>query len=202
MNRFHVAGSFVLATVAACVVYDKPPQNGQNTAATATPGTATAAPTATPTATAAPTGTVATTPPPGGTIAIPGLPPPGGTTAPPGGTVGAPPAGGFTLPGVCIPIGSWSKQFDNGIPATGTVDIGTPVLFNQFPVNDGVVIATMPAGNLKGVGAMTSTNDLSVDVTNGAITVSYTCHFTGSNCNQGQCTVTKGGLSGFKLIKK
>lgn len=204
MNRVLAAGSLVLSVCAACYVVDKTPQNPSNgggqTTATATPtATATSTPTATPTAT--PTSTAA--PPSTGTIAIPGLPPPGTGTGTPGtGTPGLPPAGGFTLPGVCIPIGSWTKQFDNGLPASGTVDIGTPVIFNQFPVNDGVVVATMPAGNLKGNGAMTSTNDLSVDVTNGALTVSYTCHFSGSNCNQGACTVTKGGLGGFKLIKK
>jgi len=123
-----------------------------------------------------------------------GTPAPGGTAAP-----GAKP--GLTIPGVCVPIGSWTKKFDNGIPASGTVDIGTPVLFNQFPVSDGVVVGTMPAGTLKGTGAMTSTNDLSVDVTNGGYVLSYTCKF-GSNCTEGTCTTTKGGLGGFKLQKK
>ena len=209
MNRFVSASAvLVVASFAACTVYDRPPQNGQPQGGGQQPQPQpTAAPTATPTAAGG------TTAPPANTIALPGgggspggvptFPPPGGGFPPPGGGgAGAPPAGGFTLPGVCIPIGSWSKSFDNGIPATGTVDIGTPVIFNQFPINDGVVIATMPAGSLKGVGTMTSTNDLSVDVSNGGYTVSYTCHFSGANCNQGACTVTKGGLSGFKLNKK
>ena len=186
---------FLIAS-ASCVVRETPPPNNPP-----------------------PAGTVAGTPPPAGTTTAP---PPSGTTPPPTGPTGTattpPPTTGtpptfpagtppslpptLAIPGVCIPIGSWSKQFDNGIPASGTVDIGTPIVFNQFPVNDGVVIATMPAGSLKGIGAMTSTNDLSVDVTNGGYTISYTCKFAGSNCNQGTCTTTKGGLGGFKLNKK
>jgi len=128
---------------------------------------------------------------------LPGMPAPGGTSAPPAGGGG----GGLTLPGVCIPIGSWTKKFDNGLPSTGTVSIATPVIFNQFPVTDGVIVAGMPAGTLKGNGAMTSTNDLSIDVTNGAFVLSYTSKF-GSDCKTGSCTVTKGGLGGFKLQKQ
>lgn len=196
MNRFLTASTLVLVALGACVVYEKPPANGpaaggagqpQPTAGGTAPTAATAAPTTAGTDTSAP-----------GTVANPGT-----TTPPPGtGVPGLPPPGGFTLPGVCIPIGSWGKQLDNGVPATGTVDIGTPVIFNQFPVNDGVVIAGAPLGSLKGTGAMTSTNDLSVDVSNAGYVISYTCKFSGSNCNVGTCTVTKGGLSGFKLVKK
>jgi hypothetical protein len=183
-----VAASFL----AACYIQERPPPaSGTGAPPPATATTAAPPPTAT-----------ATTPPPTGpgptTVAT--VPTPTGTgTAPFPTTM---PAGGLTIPGVCIPIGSWTKQFDTGIPASGTVDIGTPVLFNQFPVSDGVVVATMPAGTLKGVGAMTSTNDLSVDVTNGGYTLSYTCKFSATGCNQGVCTTTKGGLGGFKLNKK
>ena len=185
----------VLVTVAtsACYVVDKtPPQSGQQTQPQPTgtaPGTTATAPTVatTGTATPPPTGTT-TTPPTTGGLPTPGSPIPSG---------GLP-----TFPGVCIPIGSWAKKFDSGIPASGSVDIGSPVLFNQFPVNDGVVVANAPLGSLKGVGAMTSTNDLSVDVFNGGIAVSYTCHFSGSSCTEGACTVTKGSLGGFKLVKK
>jgi hypothetical protein len=149
-----------------------------------------------------PPGGTAATPPPGmptgfpGMPGMPGMPAPGGTTAPPAGG-----GGGLTIPGVCIPIGSWTKKFDNGLPSTGTVSIASPVIFNQFPVTDGVVVAGMPAGNLKGTGAMTSTNDLSIDVTNAGYVLSYTCKF-GSDCKTGVCTVTKGGLGSFKLNKQ
>ena len=199
MNRFLAVtcSMLVLGGLAACYIQEKPPANGTAAAQpqpTAAPATATAAP--------APTDTTATAPP----VNTGGIGLPGPTATPPpiatGGVPGLPPPGGFTLPGVCIPIGSWAKQLDNGVPATGTVDIGTPVIFNQFPVNDGVVIVGAPIGSLKGTGAMTSTNDLSVDVSNAGYVISYTCKFSGSNCNVGTCTVTKGGLSGFKLVKK
>jgi hypothetical protein len=200
MNRFLAVtcSTLVFAGLAACYIQEKPPANGTAGQPAPTPATATPAPTAG-TATPAPTDTAA----PPGTVAVPG---PGTVTPPPIGTGGMPglppPGGGFTFPGVCVPIGSWAKQLDNGVPATGTVDIGTPVIFNQFPVNDGVVIAGAPLGSLKGTGAMTSTNDLSVDVSNAGYVISYTCKFSGANCNVGTCTVTKGGLSGFKLVKK
>jgi len=189
--------SVATSLLAACYIQERPP-----------PASGSAPPPATAATTAPPPTATATTPPPSGTTPPPVIatttPPPGGTATgiPTAFPTGTPPAGGLTLPGVCIPIGSWTKQFDNGIPASGTVDIGTPVIFNQFPVSDGVVVATMPAGTLKGVGAMTSTNDLSVDVTNGGYTLSYTCKFSGTGCNQGVCTTTKGGLGGFKLNKK
>ena len=184
------------ASFCACVVYDKPkPQTGGAGTATATPTAATGAPTATtPT-----TGGTATTQP---TTVATGSPSGTGMPPMPTGIPTSVPPGIPALPGLCIPIGSWTKQFDNGIPATGTVDIGTPVVLNQFPVSDGVVIATAPVGTLHGVGAMTSTNDLSVDVTNGGYVLSYTCKFTGSDCGTGTCTTTKGGLGGFKLVKK
>jgi hypothetical protein len=198
MNRFLAVtcSTLVFAGLAACYIQEKPPANGTATQPQPQP---TAAPT---TATPAPTDTTTTTAPPPGTVATPGTVTPPTIPTGTGGVPGLPPPGGFTLPGVCIPIGSWGKQLDNGIPATGTVDIGTPVIFNQFPVNDGVVIAGAPLGSLKGTGAMTSTNDLSVDVSNAGYVISYTCKFSGSNCSVGTCTVTKGGLSGFKLVKK
>ncbi len=213
MNRVHVVPAAVALFLSACVIKETPPANSQpqpapGTAATpapaptAAPGTAAPAPTTTPGTTTAPP---AGTPPPAGMPAgmptgmptgmpgMPGMPAPGGTTAAPG--------GGLVLPGVCVPIGSWSKKFDNGLPSTGTVTIASPVIFNQFPVTDGVIVAGMPAGTLKGTGAMTSTNDLSIDVTNGAFVLSYTCHFA-ADCKTGKCTVTKGGLGGFSLNKQ
>jgi hypothetical protein len=48
---------------------------------------------------------------------------------------------------------------------------------------------------------MTSGNDLSIDVSNAGYVVSYTCHF-GSDCKTGKCTVTKGSLGGFSLMKQ
>jgi hypothetical protein len=208
MNRSVIVSALALVVVsAACVVRESPPANpppqpAPPPVATAPAPTATVAPTAAPTYAPAPTAAppIATAPmPPTGMPGLPGLPGlPGGA---PGSTPGAP-SGGFTLPGVCIPIGTWTKRFDNGLPASGTVTVGTPLIFNQFFVTDGVVVVGMPAGSLKGTGAMTSTNDLSVDVTNAGYVLSYTCKFSGANCNEGSCTVTKGGLGGFKLVKQ
>jgi len=181
---------------------NQPPAGGTATATAApaptpapTPTTTAAAPTPTPTTTAAPTPTYpGPTPMPTGIpTAFPGMPAPTGTTAAP--------SGGLTLPGVCIPVGSWTKKFNNNIPSSGTVSIAAPVIFNQFPVTDGVVVAGMPAGSLKGTGAMTSGNDLSIDVSNAGYVVSYTCHF-GADCKTGTCTVTKGSLGGFSLVKQ
>ena len=215
--------------VSACVIREAPPANqpapGAATAAAAPVGAATAtaapAPTAAPTAPSTPGSPAATVATPGAApgstpgatppVGFPGMPagmPTGMPTAFPGvpglpGTPGATPApGGLTLPGVCVPVGTWAKKFDNGLPASGSVTIAAPVIFNQFAVSDGVVVATMPAGTLKGTGAMTSTNDLSIDVSNAGYVLSYTCKFSGSNCNEGSCTVTKGGLGGFKLLKQ
>lgn len=208
MNRIVLAIGVAAVPLIACVIKESPP------AGSAPPPTATAAPAPTPTPapTAAPTPTptyatpgatpTATTPGMPTTMptmptGMPGLP---GGTGTPGTTPGAPP-GGLTIPGVCIPVGSWTKKFDNGIPSSGTVQISAPVIFNQFPVSDGVVVAGMPAGSLKGTGAMTSTNDLSIDVSNAGYVVSYTCKF-GSDCKTGTCTVTKGSLGSFKLVKQ
>jgi hypothetical protein len=197
-----------LVVFPACVIKESPPANQPPPAATAPAPTAEPTPTATaapapttpPTPTPTPTTTAAPAPTPtvpAGIPTIPGMPAPGSTV--PGATPGAP--GGLTIPGVCIPVGSWSKKFDNNIPSSGTVTIGTPIIFNQFPVTDGVIVAGMPAGTLKGTGAMTSTNDLSIDVSNAGYVVSYTCKF-GSDCKTGSCTVTKGSLGGFKLVKQ
>lgn len=203
---------FTSAIVVACVVKEEPPPSspqpaqpqptaGPQPTYAPQPTTATPQPTAAPQPTTAPT-MAGPTPTAAPMPTFPTMPGTGGMPAPGSGTGATPGApAGLVLPGVCIPIGSWTKKFDNGLPSTGTVSIATPVIFNQFPVSDGVVVAGMPAGTLKGNGAMTSTNDLSVDVTNGAITVSYTCKF-GSDCKQGSCTVTKGGLGGFKLVKQ
>jgi hypothetical protein len=203
MNRIVLAIALASVPLVACVIKESPPANtAPGTTATAAPApTPTPAPTAGPTAapTPTPTGTVASpTPTPTMPTTMPTFP--GGSTGTPGTTPGAPP-GGLTIPGVCIPIGSWTKKFDNGIPSSGTVQIATPVIFNQFPVTDGVVVAGMPAGSLKGTGAMTSTNDLSIDVSNAGYVVSYTCKF-GSDCKTGVCTVTKGSLGSFKLNKQ
>lgn len=211
MNRTLVVLGLAAIPLAACVIRESPPANQPPPAGTATAAPApTPAPTPTttaapaPTPTTAPTTTAAPTPtvpgptpmPTGIPTTFPGMPAPTGTAGTPG---GAP--GGLTLPGVCVPIGSWTKKFDNNIPSSGTVQIATPVIFNQFPVTDGVVVAGMPAGTLKGTGAMTSTNDLSIDVSNAGYVVSYTCKF-GSDCKTGTCTVTKGSLGGFKLVKQ
>jgi hypothetical protein len=59
----------------------------------------------------------------------------------------------------------------------------------------------MTAGSLKGTGAMTSGNDLSIDVSNAVYVLSNTCHF-GADCKTGTCTVTKGSLGGFSLVKQ
>jgi hypothetical protein len=210
-RSFLVAGSVAVLSISACYVEREPStaSNSPQPTATAQP-TYTTQPTAQPTygpqptATATPTTQPTYAPQPTATATPTGYP----TTAPtgfpsvpvPGTTPTLPPT--LALPGVCVPIGSWTKQFDNGLPASGTVEIGTPVLFNQFPVTDGVVVASAPVGTLKGTGAMTSTNDLSIDVTNGAIVASYTCKFSGNNCSQGTCTMTKGGIGGFKLVKR
>ena len=200
MNRIVIALGIAALPLLACVIKESPPANSAPApAATAAPAptpeptpTATAAaPAPTPTTTAGAPPTMPTMP------GMPGYPPPAGTT--PGATPGAP--AGLVIPGVCIPIGSWTKKFDNGIPSSGTVAISAPMIFNQFPVSDGVVVAGMPAGTLKGVGAMTSTNDLSIDVSNAGYVVSYTCKF-GSDCKTGVCTVTKGSLGSFKLNKQ
>jgi hypothetical protein len=208
MNRTLVVIGLAAIPLVACVIKESPPANqppaGGTATATAapaptpapTPATTAAAPAPTPTTTAAapaPTPTMPGTMPTGMPTAFPGMPAPTGTTAAPG--------GGLTMPGVCIPIGSWTKKFDNNIPSSGTVQIATPVIFNQFPVSDGVVVAGMPAGSLKGTGAMTSGNDLSIDVSNAGYVVSYTCKF-GSDCKTGKCTVTKGSLGGFSLVKQ
>lgn len=203
MNRIVIAFGIAALPLLACVIKETPPANSTPApTATAAPAptpvptptatAATPAPTPTPTTTAGAPPTMPTMP------GMPGMPPPTGTV--PGATPTAP-GGGITFPGVCIPIGSWTKKFDNGIPSTGTVSIATPVIFNQFPVSDGVVVAGMPAGTLKGTGAMTSTNDLSIDVSNAGYVVSYTCKF-GSDCKTGVCTVTKGSLGSFKLQKQ
>ncbi len=212
MNRTLVVIGLAAIPLAACVIKESPPANQPPAGGTATataapaptpapaPTTAAPAPTPTPaptTATPAPTATMPGPMPTGMPTGFPGMPAPTGTA---GGTPGGAP-GGLTMPGVCIPIGSWTKKFDNNIPSSGTVSIAAPVIFNQFPVSDGVVVAGMPAGTLKGTGAMTSTNDLSIDVSNAGYVVSYTCKF-GSDCKTGTCTVTKGSLGGFKLVKQ
>ncbi len=208
MNRILLAIGLATLPLVACVIKESPPaSSGTPPTATAAPApTPTPAPTAAPTPTptyATPGATPTATPTPGMPTGMPTMPAgmptlPGAGT--PGATPGAPP-GGLTIPGVCIPVGSWTKKFDNGIPSSGTVQISAPVIFNQFPVSDGVVVAGMPAGSLKGTGAMTSTNDLSVDVSNAGYVVSYTCKF-GSDCKTGTCTVTKGSLGSFKLVKQ
>jgi len=209
MNRTLVVIGLAAIPLVACVIKESPPANQPPPAqptATAAPAptptptpaaTAAPAPTPTPAGTAmpAPTGTMPAGMPTGMPTGIPGLPAPTGTA----GGGGAP--GGLTLPGVCIPVGSWTKKFDNNIPSSGTVQIASPIIFNQFPVSDGVVVAGMPAGTLKGTGAMTSGNDLSIDVSNAGYVVSYTCKF-GSDCKTGKCTVTKGSLGGFSLVKQ
>ncbi len=214
MNRSLLLASSLVLFSSACFVEDPAPKTASSapppaTATVAPPATATVAPPATATTYPAPTATVA--PQPTATAAprptTSPYPAPTTTTTFPAPTMPAPGTApalppGLALPNVCVPIGSWTKQFDNGLPASGTVEIGTPLLFNQFPVTDGVVVANAPIGTLKGTGAMTSTNDLSVDVSNGAILASYTCKFTGASCNQGSCTMTKGGVGGFKLVKR
>ena len=205
MKRSILVATSLVLVASACYIED-PARTGtangqptapQPTANTAPQPTATTAPQ--PTATTAPQPTATSTPQPTATTAptvvgpVPTFPAPGTTPA-------LPP--GLALPGVCVPIGSWTKQFDNGLPASGTVEIGNPIMFNQFPVTDGVVVANAPVGTLRGTGAMTSTNDLSIDVTSGAIVASYTCKFSGATCNQGVCTMTKGGVGGFKLVKR
>lgn len=200
MNRIVFAVGIAALPLLACVIKESPPASTAPapTGAPAptpapTPTTTTAAPTTTPTTAPTTTGAAPTGMPTMPT-GMPTMPPPTGTT--PTGSPGA-----ITFPGVCIPIGTWTKKFDNGIPSSGTVQIATPVIFNQFPVTDGVVVAGMPAGSLKGTGAMTSTNDLSIDVSNAGYVVSYTCKF-GSDCKTGVCTVTKGSLGSFKLNKQ
>lgn len=208
MNRIVIALGVAAIPLFACVIKEAPPANSGPPAAAAAPppdpnAAATPAPTAAPAPTPAPTGVATPTPVATGTpTGMPtGFPTGMPTGFPTGGTpTGTPPAGGLTLPGVCIPVGTWTKKFDNGIPSSGTVQISAPVIFNQFPVADGVVVAGMPAGSLKGTGAMTSTNDLSIDVSNAGYVVSYTCKF-GSDCKTGVCTVTKGSLGSFKLNK-
>ncbi len=207
MKRSILVATSLVLVASACYIEDPArtgTANGQPAATaqpTAAQPTATTAPQPTyapqPTATTAPQPTATTAPQPTGMPTVVGPVP---TMPAPGTTPALPP--GLAIPGVCVPIGSWTKQFDNGLPASGTVEIGTPIMFNQFPVTDGVVVVNAPVGTLKGTGAMTSTNDLSIDVTNGAIVASYTCKFSGANCGQGVCTMTKGGVGGFKLVKR
>jgi hypothetical protein len=208
MKRSILVATSLVLVASACYIEDPARTNGANAQPTGTAQpTATVAPqptatTAQPTATVAPQPTATSAPQPTATVptTFPTMAGPVPTAPAPGTKPALPP--GLAIPGVCVPIGSWTKQFDNGLPASGTVEIGTPIMFNQFPVTDGVVVVSAPVGTLKGTGAMTSTNDLSIDVTNGAIVASYTCKFSGATCNQGVCTMTKGGVGGFKLVKR